>query len=814
MKAGWTARGFSSRLFLGMMILVWLGSSPGCPVAAEPFVLDRELDRNGFRWILESDHELPYEVVRGRREIRLVFGERIPQRYLKGFTPNGFLASVRVEDSDIGSVVVFGLDSPEVRTEVYDLSDPYRVVAEFFRSPAPVRTASPDPEEIFGLERAGRGVSRKEYFRQPLFTEDQVLESAFGYRETWFELPENWRLTAPVTLWLVLSRSARTEPELSGLTVDVNGLPVRTLHLDEERIWKSEVKVRIPQALLRPGSNSVAFRSVLRSGADREEDGRVSGNWLRLHGTSRLLMEYRVEGIPVLSDHPFPIFQAGEWSSSQVAVVVPDRPSLEVVSAVFDLYRYWSRLDPERFRVPRIVTVSEVTPSLAMACSLVFVMERDHMPAFLEKGFDVPPDMSDSTYLSTFRNKEGKGRMLITSNSGDGLIFGVRALQDGFLRQQMSEAEIEIPLGLPLKLRSKAPTVKGDIPLAVFFEGPLVFRGVSGHQQPLSFRVPPRWDLMDNPRLILKFRHSPLVDGATSSLSVEMDGQPLYSVSLGPENAREGLATVVLPDGVRGGDDIDLTLKVWLNSKSGDSLKAFDEAIWLVVEGDSCIRVPHVQRGQPPLLELLPSAFYGRNLDILMGGEISSQDISLLIGLLLAWDGGTSQAAFLSLEDLVAETPQNRDRVIVAGPDELIAHGVHLEVCYDPHENCFVPGGNLPVLTDFGKRTTLLSLRGSERGEIELVIAPVGPPPHLAVLRDMIDQGDLKGDTALVTPDGVVVSTYLRFPSRTEEAWSFSVVKPALKEFLSERRAFGLFVLASTVVLLFLAALFLETKRF
>ncbi|MDO8691214.1 MAG: cellulose biosynthesis cyclic di-GMP-binding regulatory protein BcsB [Dehalococcoidia bacterium] len=86
---------------------------------------------------------------------------------------------------------------------------------------------------------------------------------------------------------VVLSHSPLVVRTESSLRIELNGLPIRSIQLDDDSILPQRVRVDLPHSVLRPGPNSLTFRLTLY-GQVAEACGAVdrSRNWAIVHAES------------------------------------------------------------------------------------------------------------------------------------------------------------------------------------------------------------------------------------------------------------------------------------------------------------------------------------------------------------------------------------------------------------------------------------------------------------------------------------------------------------------------------------------------
>jgi len=132
---------------------------------------------------------------------------------------------------------------------------------------------------------------------------------------------------------IVLSHSPLVVETESSLRIELNGLPIRSIQLDDGVDLPRTIRVDLPYRMLRPGPNSLAFRLTMY-GQVAEVCGPVdrSRNWAIVHAQSLIhLPPAGPERTLSLGSFPYPFLGAGPQLQSAYLerniLVLPDDPA-------------------------------------------------------------------------------------------------------------------------------------------------------------------------------------------------------------------------------------------------------------------------------------------------------------------------------------------------------------------------------------------------------------------------------------------------------------------------------------------------------
>ncbi|RJO66578.1 MAG: cellulose biosynthesis cyclic di-GMP-binding regulatory protein BcsB [Myxococcales bacterium] len=171
-------------------------------------------------------------------------------------------------------------------------------------------------------------------FEKHLFiAQDIHLGGVAGYRRIDFSMPRDWKPIGGSRLELSMSHSPALIPELSAMTVRLNGRALYSTSLDEKNVNTVLLTVDVPDGLLRDYNflELIAHQHYMIEC----EDPFDPTLWTRFHKESKIVIHY--QRLPVLIDlaaYPHPIFEERGYGDTTLHYVVPSSPSPQTLKAI------------------------------------------------------------------------------------------------------------------------------------------------------------------------------------------------------------------------------------------------------------------------------------------------------------------------------------------------------------------------------------------------------------------------------------------------------------------------------------------------
>ena len=165
-----------------------------------------------------------------------------------------------------------------------------------------------------------------------------------------------------------------------------------------------------------------------------------------------------------------------------------------------------------------------------------------------------------------------------------------------------------IPAGVPVAAARQVAAVDGalDLPLLADREArDIVLRGPNPSH---TFTVPlyPHWQTQAGTELSLALRYSPLALGDRSAITISMDGLPLLTKRLIPEEAGGATVRVPVPPGAITGGVLNFRVEVSLRTDAAACPDPDDPAAWLVIGKESRLHLEYGVQSRDVQLKDLP----------------------------------------------------------------------------------------------------------------------------------------------------------------------------------------------------------------
>ncbi|MDO9509404.1 MAG: cellulose biosynthesis cyclic di-GMP-binding regulatory protein BcsB [Thermovirgaceae bacterium] len=814
---------FAGVLALGVLTTPWLGE---CSVNS----IRTGLQLDGARIVIDLDRTSEYSVVKTNSEVKVTVRTGSPRETSGNFPSNRAALSYRATSSGSDTIVSIALRTPGVSIKHFALSKPDRIVLDLSPERA-AQAAEPKLTEkseaqvsapasatgTQGLVSApGTYGKDSQTFNSTLTTTDISVGSVFSTQSFFVDISPTWKVLDGSYIHLVLSHSQTTNPKLSNIVVSVNNDPIYTIVMDTKNVWKGEIKIPVSPEYFGEGTNTITLNSYMRSIDEQCQDIDNPGNWMRIHRESFVHMRYLPRSDLRLMNFTSPFFENNLNHKDNSVIVIPDDFEPAEAEAAFDMLISWARKSRFKDFRPRVVPASAVTPEIASTFHIIYIGRKDKLPKTVLESFGTPDSIKGLCYLSSFLNSFGKGRLLITAETSQGVRFGVRAMMLPELKEQMNVRKLSLALNTPLPQIQVRSEMEAELPFSEVFTGDVVFRGTYSHEQFMSFRIPPQWELEGTPQIVLRYRHSPVLNARKSALTVDFDDVPRKSVPLGITTSEEGRLVVPVPKDLKGGDFLNFNMRAYLDIDTFDCGHNFTEAAWLVVDKSSYLHLPHSLKRVAPLLEFLPYAISDKTMTVYLSPNVSGSALTSLGHILINWQQSLLGDLSLTVKSLASfswDKPEGHS-VIVAPVSEIVAKGIPISVGYDAKNARIISGQSVPVVPEFGESAAIFQLLAQKDSSLSLVMGWARTIPDGEMFNDALVRARLRGDVCLVSPDGRVIPFYLETPepepsAKTPQQWYEKI----LERFRGDRTTVGIFALGTSLVLFVLFVSLVRSMR-
>ncbi|MBU3665784.1 MAG: cellulose biosynthesis cyclic di-GMP-binding regulatory protein BcsB, partial [Chthoniobacterales bacterium] len=409
-------------------------------------------------------------------------------------------------------------------------------------------------------------------FFVPLFEGQSTrLEGVLAARQFSFRLPEHVRYLPGSQFKLVFRSSPLLLPDVSTMTVSLNGrqlTSMRPVSGREKQPEKQTLAIDLDNDALQPGWNTLSVRCLLVTTATPCRDVDNPASWVELAGGTGFDVAFANQALfPELQRFPDAIGEpalmrlGAEKSEPAVSLLVADKGGdaawrgVVVAAARLGQLLY---LDDESVRVGSLKDFSAIS---GRSNGLIVAKREDLAAADLPVEFGLPLRglKNGEGFLGEFITGEparGQRRWIVVSGADDtGLEKAILALGSGpALRDAAANPWIvkEAPVVSPVTERLAGP-VDGPVTFDSLAGGGIMLRGLFRNETSRAWPLPPGWQTAQGGKLTLDFSHAENLD-KTSAFQVVVNDLSVGSIALTEANAQRTRRVLPIPAGMPGRD--------------------------------------------------------------------------------------------------------------------------------------------------------------------------------------------------------------------------------------------------------------------
>jgi len=372
-----------------------------------------------------------------------------------------------------------------------------------------------------------------------------------------FGLPVNWKLLPGATLNLFLTTSfinqgAGTDANLNGgvLTVRFNSVTIAVMPLTQTGGLQQLIPIpdRALQSTRSDGRMEVAF--ILDSGLSCTVNQHMQ---VIIHPSTTFSFPHVIVP-PDLSllNFPRPLYQQSIIPDSAL-IIVPDQPTASELQSALTLSASLTNLTNGGLGL-QLVTASEVTSDQLAANHLILVGNPASFPQLVNLNlplaasggsFTLPQADDGVVMMAASPWNPARVAMVVSGNSDAGVLKASQAVSSGVLRPNTfgNLAIVEQVQEQPLQSETTDQT------LAEMGYPRETLSGLGVKSAVYDFYVPAGQTLTNEAYFDLYFAHSGLLDYSRSGISVLLNGQPVTSIPLNDNSAKQtvNIQRVVIP---------------------------------------------------------------------------------------------------------------------------------------------------------------------------------------------------------------------------------------------------------------------------
>lgn len=447
-------------------------------------------------------------------------------------------------------------------------------------------------------------------FFVPLFAGDTTrLEGVLASREFTFRLPEHVRYLPGSQFKLVFRASPLLLPDVSTMTVSLNGrqlTSMRPVSGREKQPEKQMVAVDLDNEILQPGWNKLSVRCLLVTTATPCRDVDNPASWVELADGTGFDVAFadqalfaELQRFPDALGEPQLMRLGAQKTEPAVSLLVADNAGdaawrgVVVAAARLGQLLY---LEDEDVRVG---SVKDFAAKSARSNGVIVAKRDDLTAADLPVEFGLPLRglKNGEGFLGELITGEparGQRRWIVVSGADDaGLQKAILALGSApALRDAAGNPWIvkETPVVSPL-IEKLAGPANGSVKFDSLTGGGIMLRGLFRNETARSWPLPPGWQTAQGGTLTLEFSHAENLD-KTSAFQVVVNDQSVGSIALTEANAQRTRRVLPIPAGLPGRDPSTVAVRSYLDIGTVDCAHRNEERAWLDISGSSTIDVP------------------------------------------------------------------------------------------------------------------------------------------------------------------------------------------------------------------------------
>ena len=403
----------------------------------------------------------------------------------------------------------------------------------------------------------------------------------------------------------------------SVLTVYWNDVPVRDVHLSGSS-QPETLLVPLPVSLIKKGVNKLSLDGSMQPENTQCAQDNPADHFTVLKSST---IHYQLSSneprptvmAPDLANYPAPFFETDPLSPSNIAFVLPRSPSTDVLAAAAEVSAGLGRMaGAQTLHIQEIADTGSLPSRLAQS-NFIYVGGAAELPglrnlaglpltrgpkgSWLENG-TAPP--ADSGVLMEMASPLNPGRMIlvVTGQSGAALSTAATAISS-FAPSKLIAGPSAIVSGLALGGPPPAAIGAGNtklLTLAQLGRADQTVNGTGDHTITFKVELPGTPPAGESLSLNLVISHSPLVDPATSSVRVILNGRSLTSVLMKQIRPTRGDVQLTLPTSaiLPGVNTFDVVFTMRLNTApvlQGCPAPPTEQA-WAVLHASSSIQLP------------------------------------------------------------------------------------------------------------------------------------------------------------------------------------------------------------------------------
>ncbi|MDR3690130.1 MAG: cellulose biosynthesis cyclic di-GMP-binding regulatory protein BcsB [Fimbriimonas sp.] len=419
------------------------------------------------------------------------------------------------------------------------------------------------------------------------FRSDVAIHADGALRRTYFELPRHLGVSRDGSYQVDFEAAPEALKPSVALTVVFNGQPVGSRALSAHDIGLVHWNVPLPMRFFKEGYNEVSItsRSQPTLGPCREDND--LRNWVRILSSTSVTIGLNTKPIYPLVAFPYPYLNWLSQTATSVPILVPKATDDATLSSALNLAAALGAKFPDKPVEVRMArsAVDPLAIHVGLARDLGLTSSSEQIEA-----------REDGLWLSG-ANPEQLGDSIATICNPD-----LVAQMSGFSANSVT-------------VRQTPPAPSTRIGKATFRDlavSPPILSGLGDQSTSFVLHRPVGAALGRECELDLRFRHSANLWSTKSLLTITVNGKPIGSVALTPENANNGVLQCEIPIGIIDANEWQVQITSHNEVVNPNCSAIYENVAWLTILDSSSFTLKEGSLPNPPYLEGFPY-FRGRN---------------------------------------------------------------------------------------------------------------------------------------------------------------------------------------------------------
>ncbi len=595
-----------------------------------------------------------------------------------------------------------------------------------------------------------------------------IFNSFFFY----FDKDPTWMVKSG-RLNLVVSHSELALSATSSFTVYLNGIPIKSIKLDESNKLKSTIKIPLPIENIKNGSNEILVKAYLRSLADPCQDIDNPGIWFKVHKESIVHLEYVLRKDLTLKDYPVPFFESPLTSPLKSIILLPNNPKPVEIMGALSIIADWGERAPYTTFFPTITYPNSLTLENKNR-HIIYISAWDNMSPTFQKLISkhiggIPENGKSYIGILTSPYNSYKKFLYITGVEEKDLIRGIKVLLMEKSRKQLVKNPSTVDNKITLK-EGKIIPFEGDyLTFRDLKYENILLEGAFHQVAHLYYEVPTAWKLKPGAYIKLYFKHAVTLSPEKSILTIKLNDTPISSIRLTPKNADGGEIYIPLTKEILKNRYFDLEFDGYLDLDVKDCTRIYPEAAWILIKGDSILYLPHTIAPYKFSLEYLPNLYIKHqkidDTNIIFLDTPRKSLLNILGTIIASWGSRLRGYTMPNVEFMEGRSGEikklEKQKNIFIGNPHSFLNTIYPElVKYDKTSERYI-SDKYTLLPEFTKDATLFQLTRKYNSPATIIYETkefYPTPQYLKNISFWNKVGRLKGTLTLVSHVGNVVS--------------------------------------------------------